>query len=167
MKTIAQYLRLILFLGGILVGVQIPGFMNAYHNSLLAHLNESEKSLGHFQKDADKYFNGNLDSLITHYKINKDPVFTEGGKSIDLIYQRNLLLNKAFSDFNKNFFNAFVHVFIKPVKDIKKEVLKAYSYSLRLDKTSIIAGLLSGTILAGLPEIIFLIFFKFVKRNFY
>lgn len=165
MKTIAQYLRLILFLAGILAGIQIPNFMDAYHKSLIAHFNESDKSLNPFKQDADKYFNGNLKALIIHYKSNKDPVFTEGGKSIEFIYQRNILLKKALLNFNKSFLSGFIHVFIKPVEDIKKEVIKNYSYGVKLDKKSIISGLVSGTFLAGIPEFLLMIIIGFFKRK--
>ncbi|MGE4520153.1 MAG: DUF2937 family protein [Desulfobacteraceae bacterium] len=165
MKTIAQYLRLILFLAGILAGIQIPNFMDTYHKSLIAHLNESDKSLSPFKQDADRYFRGNLEALINHYKSDKDPVFTEGGKSIEFIYQRNILLKKALLNFNKSFLSGIIHTFIKPVEDIKKEVIKNYSYTVKLDKKSIIAGLLSGTFLAGIPEFLFVILTGILRRK--
>ncbi|MCB9494697.1 MAG: DUF2937 family protein [Desulfobacteraceae bacterium] len=164
MKIISHYLRLILFITGVLFGVQIPAFMDAYKNSLQAHLNESSKSLAEFQSDADKYFNGDLTKLINHYKSNKDPVFLEGGESIDSIYKRNLELEKAFLNFNKNFFNSFIHVFVFPLEDIKNEVLKNYSYSVKLNKASILGGIVTGTLLSAFFDIFIFICLKF-KQN--
>lgn len=165
MKIISHYLRLILFITGVLFGIQIPGFMDAYKNSLLAHLNESSKSLTEFQNDADKYFNKDLTKLINHYKSNKDPVFLEGGESIDSLYKRNLELKKAFLNFNKNFFNSFVHVFLFPVKDIKNEVLQSYSYSVKLHKSSIITGIVSGTLFSAFLDIFIFICLRFKRKR--
>jgi hypothetical protein len=75
------------------------------------------------------------------------------------------LLKKALLNFNKSFLSGIIHTFIKPVEDIKKEVIKNYSYGVKLDKKSIISGLVSGTFLAGIPEFLLMIIIGFFKRK--
>ncbi|MGH8505987.1 MAG: DUF2937 family protein [Stenotrophobium sp.] len=153
MTTVLSYLRLILFLGGALIGVQIPGFVDQYGKSLESHLRESSTSLQAFQRDADKYFDGDIQRLIAHYKNNGDPVFTSGGGSIDTIYQRNLALKTAELEFGQGFLSAYEQVFIHPVRDIRDEVWNSYTYGIKLDRSAIGMGLLLGFILAVLVEI--------------
>ena len=51
MRKILDYLRLLLFTGGVLIGVQVPGFIDQYGKSLEAHLLESSQSLKEFQRE--------------------------------------------------------------------------------------------------------------------
>ncbi|HWU67816.1 MAG TPA: DUF2937 family protein [Stenotrophobium sp.] len=153
MTTILSYLRLILFLGGALVGVQVPGFVAQYGQSLESHLRESGISLQAFQQDADKYFGGDLHRLIAHYKSNGDPVFNAGGGNIDAIYQRNTTLKAAMLDFAQGRLSAYEQVFVHPVADIRDEVWKNYSYGIKLDASAIVVGLLLGFLMSVLVEI--------------
>lgn len=152
MSTALAYLRLVLFLGGVMVGVQIPGFVDQYGKSLEAHFIESQKSLLNFQQDADKYFDGDIKKLILHYKSNGDPVFYEGGDSINDVYTRNTELKEAVFGFKKSAFRAYVQVFFSPVPDIRREVWESFTYSIKLDSSAISIGLLAGLILAVLVE---------------
>lgn len=152
MTTILSYLRLLLFLAGVLIGIQVPGFVDQYGKSLESHYLESGKNLREFQEDADKYFEGDIEELIAHYKKDKDPVFTSGGESIDSIYQRNINLKKALANFKQGSFSAYTQVFLSPVKDIRSEVWRAYTYTIKLDPSAIVVGLTSGLILAIVAE---------------
>jgi len=164
MKVIFSYLRLILFLGGVLVGIQVPGFVDQYGKSLKSHFIESETNLNEFKDDAEKYFGGDMEKLIVHYKKDKDPVFTSGGESIDSIYQRNTELKVALADFNSGTISAYFQVFLTPVKDIKSEVWRDYTYSIRLDPSAISVGLVTGLLIAVLAEIFLRIVFVIIMR---
>lgn len=165
MTTILSYLRLILFLGGALIGVQIPGFVDQYGKSLESHLRESSVSLQGFQQDADKYFGGDISRLIAHYKHNGDPVFNAGGGSIDTIYQRNTALKVAMLDFGQGRLSAYEQVFVHPVADIRDEVWKNYTYVITLDASAIVMGLLLGFIFAVLVEIPLRILFALLTAS--
>lgn len=164
MKIVFSYLRIVLFLGGLLVGIQVPGFVDQYGKSLRSHFVESEANMSEFKDDAEKYFGGDMDKLIAHYKKDKDPVFTSGGESIDSIYQRNRELKKALADFNSGTISAYFQVFFTPVKEIKGEVWKNYSYSIRLDTGAISVGLVSGLLIAVVAEIFLRIILIIIMR---
>jgi hypothetical protein len=152
MTTALSYLRLILFLGGVLVGIQIPGFVDQYGKSLEAHLQESKINLTEFKQDADRYFGGDMKKLIVHYQQDGDPVFQGGGDSINSIYRRNVVLKDAAAGFEKSGFSAYIQTFVNPVPDIREEVWNNYTYSIKLDLSAISTGLLAGLILAVLVE---------------
>ena len=69
-----SYLRLILFTCGLLLGVQIPGLINDYSQRVEAHLLESREGLKGFQQTAQRFFNGDLEALVRHYRSSDDPV---------------------------------------------------------------------------------------------
>jgi hypothetical protein len=153
MATIFSYFRLILFLGGVLVGVQVPVFVHQYGNTLEAHFKESQSSLHEFQNNAREYFGGDMEALIAHYQKNGDPVFQEGGKSIQSIYARFIELKKAVADFRESVWNAYAQAIIYPLSDIRKEVLDHYAYAVKLDFGAILFGLVSGFVLAVFGEL--------------
>ncbi len=152
MATLISYLRLILFLGGVLVGVQVPFFVDQYGKSLEAHFLESQKNLSEFQENAQKFFGGDMQALISHYRENGDPVFRDGGKSIQSMYARFLELEQALEDFNANAWRAFSQAIIHPVAGIRKEVLENYSYAIKLNPGAIAFGIVAGLFLALLGE---------------
>lgn len=164
MRRILDYLRLLLFTSGLLVGVQVPAFIDQYGKSLEAHLLESSMSLKAFQKDAERYFDGNLDKLIAHYQNNKDPVIIDGGDSIAAIYNRNRTLVQAWKSFTASTYSAYTHVILEPLADIKSEVWNSYTYNIILNLAAIISGLTCGLTLSLLTEISSLLAISALRR---
>jgi len=167
MKTILEYLRLTLFLGGALIGVQIPSFVDQYGQRLESHLLESQTNMQAFQSDADKYFQGDIGKLIQHYAKNKDPVINDGGDSIASLHSRTQFLNRSWSDFNANIYQRYWHSFASPIKAIQSETWKGYDFIVRLDISGIVWALSFGFILSALIELCLTILktlFSFNKR---
>ena len=166
MRKILDYLRLILFTSGLLIGVQVPGFIDQYGKSLQAHLLESSLSLKAFQGDAERYFNGNLDQLIAHYQDNPDAVIRDGGASIAAISNRNLLLTQAWTRFTTSPYSAYRHVILQPITDIKDEVWRHYTYNIILNPSAIIVGLTCGMTLSLLAEFINALLVRLIRQLF-
>ncbi len=70
-----SYLRLVLFTLGLLLGVQVPGFIDDYAKRVDAHRLEAAQNIQGFQQTAGQFFNGSLEELVRHYRSNSDPVF--------------------------------------------------------------------------------------------
>jgi hypothetical protein len=162
-NIIFSYIRVFVFLGCTLIGIQAPAFVDQYGKSLESHLIESQKALGEFQKDADKYFSGSLEQLIAHYKENPDQVINAGGDSIESIYDRNLMLKKNFMEFQSGSWAAYTQALLTPVPDVKKEVWKNFSYSIKLKPNAIAFGLFAGLIFTILIELLLRLLFQIPK----
>ena len=65
-----SYLRLALFACGLLLGVQVPGFVDDYGKRVEAHRLESQQSLKGFQDTARRFFKGDLDALVAQQAPN-------------------------------------------------------------------------------------------------
>ena len=157
MKTILEYIRLTLFVGGAFVGVQIPSFVDQYGQRLESHFTESQTSIEDFQNDADKYFNGNIEILIRHYASNADPVINDGGESIASLHSRAQFLTKSWSNFNAGFQQRYWHAFATPVTTIRAETWNGYDFSVKLNIAGIVWALCLGLTLSMLSELAFLI----------
>src|SRR3546814_8379983 len=70
-----SYLRLVLFAIGLLVGVQVPGFISDYAKRVEAHLIEAQTGLQGFQGTANQFFKGDMQALVAHYRASEDPIF--------------------------------------------------------------------------------------------
>lgn len=152
MAAVFSYLRLILFFSGVLVGVQLPVYVEQYGQSLRSHYVEAGRSLGEFRDDADRYFGGDLQALIDYYRNDGDAVFFDGGQSIEAIQQRHATLENALNRFRRDAWSAYTQAFLDPVTDVRQEVRENYSYSVRLDVAAITLGIVSGLLLSLLGE---------------
>ncbi|MDY0213240.1 MAG: DUF2937 family protein [Desulfuromonadaceae bacterium] len=146
MELFFAYIRVFVFLGCVLVGIQVPAFVDQYGKNLESRLLESRIALSEFQAGADKYFAGSVEELIAHYKRDDDQVFIEGGRSIQSIYARNLMLARSFAQFEGSSWSAYTQALISPVPDVRKEVWKNYSYAIQLNPSAVAFGLVTGLI---------------------
>ncbi|MFV7769952.1 DUF2937 family protein [Shewanella marisflavi] len=152
-RRLMDYLRLLLFVCGVLLGVQVPAFVDQYGKALAAHIQEAKQNLAEFQRDADRFFGGDLDKLITHYKQNPDAVFNAGGESIEAIYQRYQLLSEALTEFNQSTYGGFDRLVLAPLPEIRDQVWQNFSHSILLDGRAIGFGLVFGLLFAMLCEL--------------
>lgn len=146
MELFFAYIRVFVFLGCTLVGIQVPAFVDQYGKNLESRLLESRIALNEFQAGADKYFDGSVEKLIAHYKRDDDQVFIEGGRSIQSIYARNLMLTSSFAQFESSSWSAYTQALISPVPDVRREVWKNYSYAIQLNPSAVAFGLVTGLI---------------------
>lgn len=168
MKIIKDYTRLLLFVGGALIGVQVPSFVDQYGQRLEAHLSESKTGLNEFQKDADKFFAGDIAKLVQHYKRNNDPVFNDGGQSIETLVNRRELLSNAMNAFNGQFYSPYIHTLATPLVEIRNETWSSYDYSIRLNLISIVWALSFGLIIAILTDLFLALLsglFRFTNKS--
>ncbi|GAA4895156.1 DUF2937 family protein [Ferrimonas pelagia] len=148
-----EYARLALFVFSVLLGVQIPGFVDLYQQRLEAHTLEARLGLQGFQQTADQYFHGDLGELILHYKLNPDPVFRRDGDSIGALVARvdQLTLEQVAMD--RGQLLAVWHLLVAADPALRQEAVSGYSYRVVLTPMAIGwgigAALLLGLLLEG------------------
>ncbi|UCX03193.1 DUF2937 family protein [Shewanella glacialimarina] len=165
-KYLMDYLRIILFVCGVLIGIQVPGFVDQYGQRLEAHQLEAKLSLAEFQRDADRFFGGDFNKLISHYRQNNDPVVNAGGESIESIYQRYVLLTEALTQFRQHSYSPYQQLILAPQQDIQVEVWKNYSHVILLKPEAIAIGMLLGLLFAVLCESILSILYLGCRKVF-
>lgn len=152
MRVLYSYLRLMTFILGVLIGVQVPHFVDQYGKALQSHWLESQQALSEFQQEADRYFDGDMAKLIAYYRESNDQVFVDGGDSIDAIYQRNQQLQQALKSYREGLHAAYWQTFANPQLDIRREVMHSYTYAIQLTPHAMALGLLLGLIVAAIIE---------------
>lgn len=152
-----SYLRLILFTCGLLLGVQVPGLINDYSQRVQAHLLESREGLKGFQQTAQRFFNGDLDALVRHYRASDDPVFLSDANSIDSLLIRNRLLEGEWQALQAGWAGRTWHVLTQPDPAIREETLKGYSYQILLTPEAASWGLGCALLFALVVESLLLL----------
>ncbi|PYY85397.1 DUF2937 domain-containing protein [Pseudomonas sp. TKO26] len=141
-----SYLRLVLFAAGLLVGVQVPGFISDYAKRVEAHLIESQNSLRGFQGTAQQFFKGDLNALVAHYRASEDPVFRSDADSLSGLLQRQLALDKQYQAMQGPWYIRLLQVALAADPQIRKETWDGYSYQILLTPEAMIWGM-SGAML--------------------
>lgn len=152
-----SYLRLILFTCGLLLGVQVPGLINDYSQRVQAHLLESREGLKGFEQTAQRFFNGDLQALVRHYRASDDPVFQSDAESIDSLVSRNRMLESEWQALQGGWAGRTWHVLTQPDPAIREEALKGYSYQILLTPEAATWGLACALVFALLVESVLLL----------
>ena len=160
---IRGYLRLVVFAAGLLIGVQVPGFIDQYSKRVNAHYLEAEKNFSFFQQTADRYFEGNVTALIQHYDASEDPVFQDDAESVQGIFSRVQRLSAEAAAMSQQWYKRAAHVLWEPHPEIIKETFAAYSYTVPLEPKAIAWGVGVGLTVALLLESVFLAVFQSVR----
>ena len=143
-----HYLRLVIFAAGLLVGVQVPGFVDQYAKRVSAHEIEAARNFQGFQETADKYFNGNVDALISHHEASADAAFKDEGRTIRLIHDRLVMLNRELDALRAPLLGRIIHVAVRANHEILLETENEYAYTVPLSPATILSGIVIGGLLA-------------------
>jgi hypothetical protein len=141
-----SYLRLVLFAAGLLIGVQVPGFISDYAKRVEAHLIEAQAGLSGFQNTANQFFKGDMQALVAHYRASEDPIFRSDADSLSNLLTRQTALDKQFQAMQGPWYIRLLQVVLAADPDIRKETWNGYSYQILLTPEAMIWGM-SGALL--------------------
>lgn len=147
-----SYLRLTLFALGLLVGVQVPGLVDDYGKRVEAHRLESAQGLQGFRDTAARFFKGDLESLVAHYRASGDPVMRSDAQSVALLVERAGLLEREWQAMQGAWYGRVWHLATAADKQLLKETYGAYRYQVLLAPEAIAWGIASALLLAWLVE---------------
>ena len=147
-----SYLRLLLFTLGLLAGIQVPGLVKDYSQRVEAHLFESREALDGFRQTAERFFNGDLQALLRHYRSSDDPVFLSDANSIESLMIRNQMLEDEWQALQGSWAQRTWHVLTQADPRLREETLNGYSYQVLLVPQAIGWGVGAGFVLAFVVE---------------
>jgi hypothetical protein len=154
-KLCADYLRIILFCGGLLIGIQIPAVVDQYAKRIDAHLTEALNVFAGFQQTADRYFEGNIQDLISHYANSDDAVFKNDASNILFIANRVTHLKAEQVALNQSTLMRTAHVLFFPDNKVFQQTLEQYSYMILINPQALVWGLVSGFLIASFFDCLF------------
>jgi hypothetical protein len=147
LKGVGDYIRLCLFACGILLGVQIPGFIDQYQQRIDAHLLEAKQNLAGFKFTADRYFNGSIEQLVAHYRASNDEVFVQDANSVAAIANRVELLEAEYQALQTHPVWRAWHVAVASNQPVLEETFSAFNFTVPLNLFALIWGASLGVLL--------------------
>jgi hypothetical protein len=154
-KLCADYLRMILFCGGLLIGIQIPAVVDQYAKRIDAHLTEAMDVFAGFQQTADRYFEGDIQNLIRHYTSSDDAVFKNDASNILFISNRVTHLKAEQVALKQSALLRTAHVLFFPDNKVFQQTLEQYSYMILINPEALLWGLVSGFLMASFFDLFF------------
>lgn len=152
---VANYLRLIVFATGLLIGVQVPSFVDQYAKRVSAHHGEVVANFAGFQETANRYFGGSVEALVAHHAASADQVFRDEASSIRDMYARLTALAAELAAMSGPLAMQVLHVLFRPNREILAETWAEYTYAVPLNGPAIVSGVAIGALLAMLIEAAF------------
>lgn len=162
---IRGYLRLVAFTAALLVGVQLPGFIEQYRQRVDAHFLEAQQNLAGFQATAQQFFKGDIPALISHYAASPDPVMRSDAASIQSIYDRYRMLAAERAALAGPWYAVAWHVAFGHDRGLFDETLKQYSYTVLLNPQAIGWGVAAGLAASILIEAAWLMLWRLLGRR--
>ncbi|WP_313087498.1 DUF2937 family protein [Pseudomonas sp.] len=147
-----SYLRLALFALGLLVGIQVPGFIAAYADHIEARRLESRQGLQGFQETAERFFDGDLQALVAHYRASRDPVIQSDARSVSALLERARLLDREWRILQGPWFARAWHVVLGADREIRRQVWARYDFRVLLSPEAVAWGIACALLLAWFVE---------------
>lgn len=159
--------RMMIFLFGLVFGMQLPNFMNLYQQQANTHLMEAEINFVGFRKIATHYFGGDVSKLIEHHLNSADPVFVDEGEVIQENYERIVHLQSQVDAMNGYFISQVMHLLVNRDKELLKESTQQFSWSVSLNYRSILIGAFVGLLFALAYHSLMALLRRLFKRKFF
>jgi Protein of unknown function (DUF2937) len=151
MSVIYRYFLILIACISILLGIQIPSFVDQYEKRLDAHFLEVTNNLRGYQEIAEKFFDGSIPELIKKHDASEDKTFKEESQPIKNIYERYLRFKAQKELLETSFAKKIFFIIIKGDKELINETTANYTFMIPLNKQAVF----TGAILAALMLLIF------------
>jgi hypothetical protein len=153
MSLIIRYISIALACLALLLGIQIPNFVDQYQKRVDAQWTEASINIKAFQVIADQLHGGSMQALLQKHEASTDPTFRAEAKAIRNLWERFQLLEREQAAMQKGLISKVGRVLFGGIREIKKATWSQYSFGLILNRAAIWSGLLSVLITLGLYEL--------------
>ena len=146
-SLLKTYSRLFIFAGGLLLGIQVPNFVDQYERRIDAHYLEVSANISGFQSTADLLFSGDMQALIAYYEASNDLVFESDAQSIRSIVDRFIRISAEREAMSGSAIAAAMHVILSADDEFVDETFDQYGYTVPLNMLAVEWGLASALLL--------------------
>jgi hypothetical protein len=133
-----RYLIVIVACISLLIGLQIPNFVNQYEKRVDAHLRKASADLQPFLDIAKKSFRGNLDILIEQHRVSDVRVFQEEGIAIENFVQQEMRFEADMGALKTNLPMKMLNIIFHGDHEVVDEVLAQYNYSAPMNEEALV-----------------------------
>jgi len=161
-----RYFIVIVACISLLIGLQIPNFVDQYQKRVDAHLREVTMNLQPFLDIAIKYFGGDMGKLIELHKTSTEKPFQDEGVAIEKMLARKQRFETEMAALNTSLPMKALHVLFHGDRDMQDEVISQYSYAVLLNQDALIFGASVAFVILLLIELLIALARMTYKRFF-
>jgi hypothetical protein len=132
-SSLRSAIRLLVFSVALLLGIQVPAFVDQYSQRVDAHYQEVSLNISGFQQTAALLFGGDMAALVEYYRSSSDPVFRSDANSVQFILTRYQRIAAEQAALQGNGLAVAWHVVVAADQELFNEALTQYSYTVPLN----------------------------------
>lgn len=155
MSILYRYLIVVIACIALLIGVQVPNFVDQYEKRLDAHLREVTVNIRPFQEIADKYLGGDLAKLIQLNRSSEAKPLQEEGAAIESMMMRKLRFEAATAALQTNLPMKALHILLYGDQEILDEARQQYSYTVPINPEALMFGAGIAILILIIAELLF------------
>lgn len=140
LSVIKRYSLQLVFTLSLLLGLQLPNFLQQYELRLQGHFAEAKQQLAQYQTLADQYFSGDLQTLVKHHKNSAERVFRDEAVLIDNSHKRVQYLQQQIDNLTQPIWYRLGLLPQQIQQPIFQEAWKGYQANILLNQQAIIVG---------------------------
>ena len=141
MGTLYRYTLILIACAALLVGIQIPNFVDQYEKRLDAHLSEVKNNLQGYQDIADRLYGGSIAALIAKHQQSDDEAFKQEAGPIANIFQRYEHFSKELAALlATGLTGKIAYIITQGDGELIAETYNNYSFAVPLNETAVVAG---------------------------
>lgn len=140
MSLVPRLLFLAVAAAALLLGVQLPNFVDQYQKRLDAHLIEVQANLHPFQEIADQFHGGSMEALIAKHEQSPDPTFHAEGDAIRKMYRRFQRFMNERDQLKVELPWQLAFIATRADRELVEETRRNYSFALLLNRAAVVSG---------------------------
>jgi len=152
-----RYSLTLVFALTLLLGLQLPNFLQQYETRLDAHYIEAQDQLSQYQILADLYFFGDLQALISKHKSSDVLLFSAEAQLIEKLVSRFEQLQSWQQALQGPLINRLYFLLGEINSPLFTETKENYNAEIVLNQNSIVVGLISALLSTLCIELLFLL----------
>ena len=159
-----RYSLKLVFVSALLLGLQIPHFLQQYETRLDGHYIEAKSQLAAYQKLADRHFAGDIRALITTHKNSAKTLFQDEAIVVENLVNRFKYLDGQKKALNDRLTKRLLFLAGQLNSPLFKETQVNYQAQIVLNKNAISVGLAFAVIASLLLELVFFMLALGIKK---
>ena len=165
MGTLYRYSLILIACAALLVGIQIPNFVDQYEKRLDAHLREVKNNLQGYQDIADRLYGGSIAALIAKHQQSDDEAFKQEAGPIANIFQRYEHFSKELAALASGLTGKIAYIVTRGDRELIAETFRNYSFTIPLNASAVSAGFTFMVITVFIVEILRLLITRLFRTE--
>ena len=165
MTRVHHYISLVIFTAGLMLGVQLPNFVDQYVKRVDASLQEAQRHITEYRNIAQRYGLGSIEALIEKHENSSDLTFQAEAVPLKNNYMREKQLQTEMQSLHGSFWSQGLHLIVSGDREIITETYYNYSANVPLNSNAAICGLSAGLLLSFILELLWSMLASLLKRK--